>query len=352
MSLFADAYGSAGAVLMAAQRRTPGHHIRHQGEPASTAPFGVEKPAAAVISQARHSLSAVTVSRCSVPRTCHDAPVSTRMRNRGIVPWLRYGTTSNVIRASCLEQEETLLMPHRFSVGQSVAFLASPLDERAARPSRARGRRFVPNGSKALFRFQTASGTIVHREGERAVRKVALGRAGADLKAKAMQPHGVLFIDAGSTNLSFARALPLTLRITIVTNAPHIATVLAPLSDVELIIIGGRLDPRCDAALGAKALRDLEAIRIDLALLGTRALDAAPGLATFDMEDAEFKRTAAQASAMIVTTATNDKLGTSAPFRIIPSARLTHLIIEADVSPALLASFEALGIKTHRAPGP
>jgi DeoR/GlpR family transcriptional regulator of sugar metabolism len=209
------------------------------------------------------------------------------------------------------------------------------------------------NGSlAALFRFQTPSGTIVQREGEQTVRKVALGRDGAALNAKAMQPHGVLFIDAGSTNLSVARALPLNLRIPIVANAPHIATVLAPLSDVELIMIGGRLDPHCSTALGAKALRDLEAIRIDLALQGTCALDAAPRLATFDMEDAEFKRAAAQASAMIVTTATNDKLGTSAPFRIIPSARLTHLIVEADASPALLASFEALSIKTHRAPGP
>jgi hypothetical protein len=33
------------------------------------------------------------------------------------------------IVTSYLEPEETLLMAHRFSVGQSVAFLASPLDK-------------------------------------------------------------------------------------------------------------------------------------------------------------------------------------------------------------------------------
>ncbi len=200
--------------------------------------------------------------------------------------------------------------------------------------------------------LSTASGTIVQREGEQTGRKAALGRAGAALVARAMQPREVLFLDAGSTNLAVARALPPDLHITVVTNAPHVAAALASLAGIELIMIGGRVDARCGAALGTRALRDLGAIRIDLALLGACAVDAAAGLAAFDLEDAEFKRAAAQAAAMVATTATNEKLGTSAPFRIIPAPRLTHLVVEADAPSALVEPFQAIGIKTHKAPRP
>ncbi len=200
--------------------------------------------------------------------------------------------------------------------------------------------------------LSTASGTLVQREGEQATRKAALGRAGASLIARAMQPREVLFLDAGSTNLAVARALPPNLRIMIVTNAPHVATALGSLAGIELIMIGGRVDPGCGATLGARAMRDLDAIRIDLALLGACAVDATAGLAAFDLEDAEFKRAAVQEAAMVVTTATNEKLGTSAPFRVVPSSRLAHLVVEADAPSALLEPFQALGIETHRASQP
>lgn len=195
--------------------------------------------------------------------------------------------------------------------------------------------------------LSSASGTIVQREGEQTTRKAALGRTAAALVARAMQPHEVLFLDAGSTNIAIARALPPDLHVTIVTNAPHVAAALAPLKSIELILIGGRVSPRCGAALGARALRDLGAIRIDLALLGACAVDAAAGLSAFDLEDAEFKQAVAQASTVVATTSTNEKLGTSASFRIMPASRLTHLVLEADAPEALAAPFRALGIQLH-----
>ena len=197
-----------------------------------------------------------------------------------------------------------------------------------------------------------AGGTIMQREGEQTIRKAALGRTAAALIAGAMQPHEVLFLDAGSTNLAVARALPPDLHITVVTNMPAIAAALASLAGIDLVMIGGRVDPRCGAALGSRARRDLDGIRIDLVLLGACAVDAAAGLAAFDLEDAEFKRAAAQAGAMLVTTTTNEKLGTSAPFSVIPACRVTHLVVEADASAVLIEPFQALGIATHRAARP
>ncbi len=72
-----------------------------------------------------------------------------------------------------------------------------------------------------------------------------------------------------------------------------------------------------------------------MALLGACAADAAAG-----------------AASTVVTATTNEKLGTSAPFGIIPSPRLPHLVVEADAPPIPVAAFRALGVETHRAAPP
>ncbi|WP_276611185.1 DeoR/GlpR family DNA-binding transcription regulator [Lichenicoccus roseus] len=194
-----------------------------------------------------------------------------------------------------------------------------------------------------------ATGTLRQRETEQVSRKAALGQAAADLLAKVIQPHQVLFLDAGSTNVAVARALSQELRITVVAHAPRVAAALADAAGIELVMIGGRVDPRSGAALGIRALRDLAAIRIDVALLGACAIDAAAGLAAFHLEDAEFKRAAAQDAAMVLSTATSGKLGTGAPFAVLPASRLAHLVVEADAPATLLEPFVALGIAIHRA---
>ena len=88
--------------------------------------------------------------------------------------------------------------------------------------------------------------------------------------------------------------LPAGLGVIVATNAPDIAGDLVGKPGVELIVIGGRVDPRSGAALGARALRDAREIRVDLAFLGACAVDARAGVAAFDAEEAEFKRLVAE----------------------------------------------------------
>src|SRR6478735_3241123 len=45
--------------------------------------------------------------------------------------------------------------------------------------------------------------------------------------AKLLQPRHTVFIDAGSTNYAIARAIPRSMELTVVTNAPAIAAALA-----------------------------------------------------------------------------------------------------------------------------
>ena len=116
-----------------------------------------------------------------------------------------------------------------------------------------------------------------------------------------------------------------------------------------MIVIGGRVDPRSGAALGARALRDAREIRVDLAFLGACAVDAEAGVAAFDAEEAEFKRLIAEGAKAVAAAVTTDKLGTAAPFAVAPASRLTHLVVEADAPESDVASLRAAGVTVTRA---
>ena len=190
-----------------------------------------------------------------------------------------------------------------------------------------------------------ASAPIRVRSLQDQARKLALGACAAAL----IGPGRIVLIDAGSTNLHIARALPAEFNGTFITNAPAIAAELTGRAGCELILIGGRVEPRVGGSIGARAIRDLRDIRADICLLGACAADAATGITAFDAEEAEFKRMMLERSERAIVALTNDKLSTVAPFGIAALAEIDDLVIEADAPEARLEGFAASGPRLHRA---
>jgi DeoR/GlpR family transcriptional regulator of sugar metabolism len=183
---------------------------------------------------------------------------------------------------------------------------------------------------------------------ERSVLQTAGKSLLASAAATVVTAGDVLFIDAGSTNLLIAAALP-DLPLTVVTNAPAIAALLLDRPQIELIVLGGRIDRHSGACLGAGALREAELIRPDWFFLGACGADADAGITAFDFDEAAFKRRVAEASKAVLVAATIDKLGTAAPYAVLPAARLSHLVIEHDADGKQAAAFAALGVQVLRA---
>jgi len=190
-----------------------------------------------------------------------------------------------------------------------------------------------------------ASGALAERRLQRPERKLVLAREAVKLVA----PGQFLFLDAGSTNLAIAEALPSGADLTIAANAPAIAACFTGRPGFQVLLVGGRLDLDLGAALGAQAIRDIGAMTPDLCFLGACALDAQAGVRAFNFEDAAFKRALAERSRSVVVAATSDKLGASAHFDVTPAADIDHLVVEADAPAAAVAPFERLGIEIHRA---
>ncbi|WP_029029907.1 DeoR/GlpR family DNA-binding transcription regulator [Salinarimonas rosea] len=163
-------------------------------------------------------------------------------------------------------------------------------------------------------------------------RTAAAGEATAHLgaAAAALAPADALvFIDAGSSSLAVAAALPRDRRLTVATNAPAIAALLYDRPGVSTILVGGRVDPLSGACVGADTVAAIARLRPALAYIGACAVDAADGLTAFGHEEALVKAAIAEAAGAVAVAATPDKLGTHAPFRVAPAARITHLVTTA-----------------------
>jgi DeoR/GlpR family transcriptional regulator of sugar metabolism len=189
-----------------------------------------------------------------------------------------------------------------------------------------------------------ASGSFKIRQRQKLGSKVALGQAAATIIAA----DQVIFLDAGTTNLEIARALPNHTKLTVATNSPAIAMELISRSNIKLVMIGGLVDPDAGAALGARAIRDVQSISIDLSFLGGCAVSDQAGIRAFIFEDAEFKQALVGASRAVAVAATTEKFGTTAPFHVASSNDLDLLIVEADAPPGQLQAFRRAGVRIHQ----
>lgn len=183
------------------------------------------------------------------------------------------------------------------------------------------------------------------RIGQDEVAKRALGQAAAAL----VQPGQLLLLDAGSTNLAIAQALPVDHDLTVATNAPVIATALLQRQGIRVLMIGGLAVPASGACLGARALRDLRGVRADLAFLGTCALALETGVTGFDLEEAEFKAAVAEQSSEVAVAVTAEKLDSVAFYHVLDLGRVNHLVVAAELGEERLQPYRAAGLQLHQA---
>ncbi|MGC1550205.1 MAG: DeoR/GlpR family DNA-binding transcription regulator [Rhodanobacter sp.] len=193
--------------------------------------------------------------------------------------------------------------------------------------------------------LSVVASTLKQRRGEHAGRKQALARKAATL----VRQGQILLIDAGSTNAAIAAFLPERFGLTVVTNAPDIAQILLEREGFEILLIGGRIDVRIGAAVGAQALQEVQRVRADLCFPGACAIEADNGLWGFDSEEVLLKRAMIEASGETAIVVTSDKLGTVATHRVAPLSDVQHLVLEHDVDRATRAVFTAHGVTVHRA---
>jgi DeoR/GlpR family transcriptional regulator of sugar metabolism len=191
----------------------------------------------------------------------------------------------------------------------------------------------------ALARSPVAA-TYEDRQAQAVAGKIATARAAASLLA----PGQVVILDGGSTALHLVDAIPAGHTGTFVTHSPPVAAALARHPGLEIVTVGGTLDPRAMVAVGATAVESFRRINADVCFLGVWALHPTGGISTAYYEEAEVRRVLVGCADRVVGLASREKLGTAAAFAIAPASALTHLATEPGVPEAVLAPFRELGL--------
>jgi DeoR/GlpR family transcriptional regulator of sugar metabolism len=127
-----------------------------------------------------------------------------------------------------------------------------------------------------------------------------------------------------------------------VTNSPDACSRLLDRPGFDVILIGGRMSARGAGSLGSTALLQVQQIKADLCFLGACAMDPDEGVAAFEAEEAELKRAMVKSSGQVAIAMTSEKLMTAAPFFVVASSGVEHLIVEADISAQRLTEFEKI----------
>lgn len=171
-----------------------------------------------------------------------------------------------------------------------------------------------------------ASTSMVVRVDEARERKDALARVAASL----VQPGQLIFLDNGSSNLAVVKFLPADCRITVATNSISIASEVVARKDLQLLMIGGIVDPHVGGCVDASAIAMVSAMNFDHCFIGACAIAAATGVCAFNMADSMFKKSLVTSGQHNVVIATSEKLETRAPYRVSTLSEIDHFVVEYD----------------------
>jgi DeoR/GlpR family transcriptional regulator of sugar metabolism len=173
--------------------------------------------------------------------------------------------------------------------------------------------------------------------------KEILGRWGASL----MKPGQVIMLDGGTTAMQVVVHIDPSLRATVVTHSPMVATALAVLPHIEVIMLGGKLFRHSMVNMGAQTVASVMQIHIDLYFMGVTGVHPEAGLTTADYEEAAMKRVFHSRSAETVVLASSEKLLSASACKITSLEDIASLAVAQNTADSTIEVLGKHGAKVQ-----
>ncbi|HLU74805.1 MAG TPA: DeoR/GlpR family DNA-binding transcription regulator [Nonomuraea sp.] len=160
---------------------------------------------------------------------------------------------------------------------------------------------------------------------------------------------GSIIIDAGTTTGRLVGVLPADRELTVVVNSPPLATALAARSNLNVIMIGGRVRGRTLATVDDWALQPLAHLHVDVAFMATNGCSVEKGLTTPDPAEAAIKRAMVRAAERSVLLADHTKFTNTYLASFAELSEIDVVITDTGLDDALAAELSAAGPQVVRA---
>ena len=170
--------------------------------------------------------------------------------------------------------------------------------------------------------------------------KRAIGTAAAAL----VEDGQTIAISSGSTTLELARRL-VDRRLTVITNALDVASVLLDRDGIELVVLGGVVRPRMHSMLGHLAELALRELRADTLFMGIGAMDPDHGLMNDSIPEILTDRALRRSARRCVVLADSSKFAQVAPAFVFGLDEVDVIVTDAGADPADVVALQARGVR-------
>lgn len=185
----------------------------------------------------------------------------------------------------------------------------------------------------------------IHREGrfsERLKEAVQQKNAIAATAARLFSTSSTMFIDVGTTTLTFAEAIAGRTHLTVITNGLEIARLLAH-SGVRTYLVGGELNSDAAETIGPLAVDQISRFHAEHAVISVAGLTAR-GAMDFQLDEAQIAREMINHARSVTVLANGAKLGRDALFRVCTLAEIDRIVTD-DVPGLLADDLRAAGVE-------
>lgn len=201
--------------------------------------------------------------------------------------------------------------------------------------------------SGAIVKFRGGAKAVRHtgdpefnvRMRENNAGKLAIARKALEL----IQPHSSIFLDASTTNLALARALP-DINLNIFTTGPSIALELCRLNNPVVTLCCGTINRKNLAVSGQNTLQMLEKINIDLAFIGVSGCSVEAGFTCGTESDMLVKRLVIDKARRSVVMCGKEKLSCLMPYTFAELKDVDYLISDEPMPEAFAKVAAEAGI--------
>lgn len=179
------------------------------------------------------------------------------------------------------------------------------------------------------------------RETEHRAEKEAIGRLAWSL----IQPGESVYLDAGSTIAYLAAAMDDTRRITVVTNSTIVLAALENRSNIETILLGGRVHAASHSLVGLVAEENAAQFRFTRAFLGAAGVNVEQGLTQSNVEEVPVKKRAAANSREVIVCADSSKFGRDVLVMFLGLGQVHTVITDTGLADQHRTALEERGIR-------
>lgn len=157
----------------------------------------------------------------------------------------------------------------------------------------------------------------------------------AEMALQLIRPSQTIILCTGSTSAALANQMRQNCpaNLTVITYALNIASILADVPNLSLVMVGGVLRQVSTAFVGPQAEQMMDSLHADHCFLSTVGMDVDAGLTTIDIMESQLNRRMISAAAQVTVIADSSKfrhrsLSVIAPFRSV------HRLITDSSAPA------------------